>query len=169
MDLEFQIQAASIQETQPEHLTPREICLINAYRKAHAQAKVHPDHLVLGSDTLVCSGSKIYGKPESLDAAHRILTELQGHTHEVITGVCLVQWRVRRQRLFAESTFVTFRPLDTLAIRKYLALINPLDKAGGYAIQEHGDLLVERVSGSVSNVIGLPLERLAEEFLNFEF
>ena len=92
-----------------------------------------------------------------------MLTRLQGRTHHVITGVCLMNRRQREQLLFAESTAVKFRRLTARQIAEYLALINPLDKAGAYAIQEHGDRIVQAIEGSFSNVVGLPLERLAAE------
>jgi septum formation protein len=92
-----------------------------------------------------------------------MLEQLQGRAHEVVTAVCLLHLRHHRQRVFAESTTVTFRPLDAVIIRRYLARVNPLDKAGAYAIQEEGDLLIEKVAGSYTNVVGLPLERLGAE------
>jgi len=91
------------------------------------------------------------------------LERLQGQTHVVVTGLCLLHLRSHRQRIAAESTAVTFRKLDAVKIRRYLTQVNPLDKAGAYAIQEHGDQIIERVSGSYSNVVGLPMERLTAE------
>jgi septum formation protein len=76
--------------------------------------------------------------------------------------------RAHRQRTFADSTRVKFRALSTTEIRHYLAQINPLDKAGAYAIQDNGDLIVEKISGSYTNVDGLPLERLREEFAHWQ-
>jgi septum formation protein len=92
-----------------------------------------------------------------------MLEKLQGRTHHVVTAVCLLRLRSHRQKVFAESSAVTFRPLDPQTIRRYLDQVSPLDKAGAYAIQERGDLIVERVSGSYTNVVGLPLEKLREE------
>jgi len=138
---------------------------INAYRKARAVAKKLPDALVLAADTLVYLDreTKLFGKPRDPGHAFEMLTELQGRTHAVITGVCLMHLREHRQRVFAEWTDVRFHPLTAGQIRKYLELINPLDKAGAYAIQEHGELVVAEVSGSYSNVVGLPVERVREE------
>jgi septum formation protein len=75
----------------------------------------------------------------------------------------LLNLRNHQQKIFAETTAVTFRPLDAVKIRRYLTKVNPLDKAGAYAIQEEGDLIIERISGSYTNVVGLPLERLRPE------
>ena len=98
-----------------------------------------------------------------MNDAHAMLTKLQGRTHEVVTGVCLIHLRNHRQKVFAESTTVTFRTLHSDQIRRYLTKVDPLDKAGAYAIQEEGDAIVKNVNGSVSNVIGLPIERLKAE------
>lgn len=93
-----------------------------------------------------------------------MLEQLQGETHQVITAVCLLSLRAHRQKIFAETTAVTFRSLDAVQIRRYLTRVNPLDKAGAYAIQEEGDALVDKIDGSYSNVVGLPLERLKTEW-----
>ena len=160
MGLEFRTLPSSVEEVTPAHLSPHEICQINAYRKAWAIAKQNPDALVLGADTLVFLGERVYGKPHDLDQAMRMLSELQGQTHHVVTGVCLIYHRLHQQSVFAESTAVTFRALAQEDIADYLKVVNPLDKAGAYAIQEHGEKIVSSIQGSYSNVVGLPLERL---------
>lgn len=159
----FDVVPASVTECEPEHLTTIETCLLNAHRKARHVAKRYPDRLVLAADTLVALGPRRFGKPANRDEAFRMLTELAGHDHEVVTGVTLIELRRHRERLFAETTVVSFRPLEADRIREYLTRVDPLDKAGAYAIQEHGELLVEGIRGSYSNVVGLPLERLFEE------
>lgn len=161
--LKFKIVPSDASEIHDEQLTAIELCQLNASRKARAVAKRFPDSLVLGADTLVYLDTTLFGKPANLAEAVRMLKQLQGRTHQVVTGVCLVQLERGRQRVLAESTQVKFRLLSARQIRDYLARINPLDKAGAYAIQEHGDKIVESVSGSFSNVVGLPLERLREE------
>jgi septum formation protein len=140
------------------------VAQINAYRKARLIAKKHPDQLVLGADTVVSLGRKLFGKPGTLREAQEMLAQLQGRTHLVVTGVCLLHLREHKQRTFSVSTAVTFRTLHAEQIRRYLAKINPLDKAGGYAIQEEGDSIVKNITGSFTNVVGLPMERLKEEF-----
>jgi septum formation protein len=159
----FTIVAARTREAHPEYLTPHEVAQINAYRKSRAVAQKHPDTLVLGADTIVCLGETIFGKPRNLAEARDMLYELQGRTHEVVTGVCLLHLRLHRQKLFAVRTRVAFRELSAAQINSYLTRVDPLDKAGAYAIQEHGDEIVTSISGSFSNVVGLPLERVCEE------
>jgi septum formation protein len=163
LGLKFRVVPSEAPEARHEELTARELSQLNAYRKARIVAKQIPDALVLGADTLVSYGTRLFGKPTSLDEAERMISQLQGRTHQVVTGVCLIHLRRFRQKMFAETTDVTFRPLDRKQIRHYLEMIHPLDKAGAYAIQVKGELIVERVAGSVSNVVGLPVERLKKE------
>jgi septum formation protein len=163
LGLEFRVVPSEVPELHQTELTARELAQINAYRKARAAAKKFPDALVLGADTLVYLDARLFGKPESLEQAYQMLEQLQGQTHHVVTGICLLHLRTHRQRIFTETTAVTFRPLDAVKIQRYLVRVNPLDKAGAYAIQEAGDLIVEKISGSFSNVVGLPLERLRAE------
>lgn len=163
LGVEFRAVPAEISEIEHEELSARELAQINAYRKARAVAKKHPDTMVLAADTVVCLETKLFGKPADLEAAYLMLQSLGGRTHEVVTAVCLLHLRQRRQKIFCDSTQVTFRPLDAVKIRRYLNQVNPLDKAGAYGIQEHGEEIVEKIAGSYSNVVGLPLERLATE------
>lgn len=161
---EFRILPAHVEEVAHEHLSPLEICQLNAHRKARVVAKKNPDDMVMGADTLVFLDDEILGKPVDLDDARRMLGRLQGRTHQVVTGVCLVHLRMHRERMFAVSTDVLFHPMDDRQISRYLQLVNPLDKAGAYAIQERGELIIAEISGSFSNVVGLPLEKLNSEF-----
>ena len=163
LGLDFTIVTRPTEEAHHEDFTARELCLFNAYRKARAVAKLHPQALVLGADTLVYLGTTLYAKPSDMADAHRMLRELAGHTHQVVTGVCLLHLARHHCQLFAETTNVTFKPLSDSQISAYLAAIQPLDKAGAYAIQDRGDEIVQRISGSFSNVVGLPVERVKHE------
>jgi len=131
----------------------------NARAKAREVAARHPRSVVLGADTLVWLDGTPLGKPPGLDEARQMLRQLSGRVHEVATGVHLLRMEPRQQAEFHELTRVRFRTLDENVIDRYLASVDVLDKAGAYALQEHGDLLVETVEGSRSNVIGLPVER----------
>lgn len=163
LELKFEVMPSDATEVFDEHLSPLELCQLNAHRKARAVAKKIPDVLVLGADTLVFLEREIFGKPRNLDEAKQMLARLQGRTHQVVTGVCLMHLRAHRERIFAVSTDVTFHPLNAEQISDYLSKINPLDKAGAYAIQEHGDKIVAEIFGSYSNVVGLPLDELGAE------
>ncbi|MGZ4963134.1 MAG: Maf family protein, partial [Limisphaerales bacterium] len=138
------------------------------YRKARLVSKHHPDALVIGMDTVVALASQVLGKPHDMDEAFAMMRALQGQTHLVLTGVCLIHLRSHKQKIFTEQTIVTFRSLDEEQIREYYRHVNPLDKAGAYAIQEKGDQIVAQVKGSYTNVVGLPMERLQVELTEFE-
>jgi septum formation protein len=163
LGIDFKVVPSAAPEIHHQQLTAREASRINAYRKARAVAKRFPDALVLGADTLVYLDTRLFGKPANLEEAYVMLETLQGRTHNVVTAFCLLHLREHRQRICADETAVTFRPLDAVKIRRYLTKVDPLDKAGAYAIQEEGDLLIEKISGSYSNVVGLPIERLKAE------
>jgi len=163
LGLDFQVIPSDAAEIFDDHLSPLELCQLNAHRKARAVAKRHPDALVLGADTLVFLDREIMGKPATVREARRMLGRLQGRTHQVVTGVSLIHLREYRERMFAASTDVTFHPLTADQINSYLSQTDPLDKAGAYAIQEHGEAIVSEIFGSLSNVVGLPVEVLKEE------
>ena len=163
LKVEFRVLPGDATEVAYEYLSPQEICQLNAHRKARAVAKKIPDALVLGADTLVFLEGAVLGKPADLAEARSMLARLQGRTHQVVTGVSLIHLRGHRERIFAVSTDVTFRPLDESQIDAYIAKTNPLDKAGSYGIQDYGELIISEISGSYSNVVGLPLERLSAE------
>ena len=163
----FQVETATVEELEDPNFTPRELCRANAFRKAQVAAMRHPEKLVIGADTLVHVDNETFGKPASLAEARRMLRRLSGRSHEVTTACCLVQWRPPRRVVFDETTLVRFAALSDRQIRNYLAAIDPLDKAGAYAIQEHGEWIVEALEGSFTNVVGLPVERLREELASW--
>lgn len=167
LPVKFRVLPAAVVEVSHEHLTPLEVCQLNAHRKARAVAKKIPDALVIGADTLVFLDREILGKPRHRAEAQRMLGRLQGRTHQVVTGVCLMHLRSHRERIFAVSTDVLFHPLTARQIRDYLDQIHPLDKAGAYAIQEGGEKIISEISGSFSNIVGLPLEKLREELCHW--
>ena len=163
LKVNFQVVPGKVEEVAHEHFSPLEVCQLNAHRKAFAVAKKIPDALVLGADTLVFLDNEILGKPRNLAEARGMLARLQGRWHQVVTGVSLIHLRKHQERIFAASTDVRFHPLDAKQIQEYTSKVRTLDKAGAYAIQESGELLISEVSGSFSNVVGLPLELLREE------
>ena len=129
----------------------------NAQLKARAVAGRHPGALVIGADTIVVLDGVVFGKPRDLAEAGAMLEKLTGREHEVITAVCMVH---RTEFSFTETSRVRMRQLSREQIAEYLKKINPLDKAGAYAAQEFGEMIIERVEGSFTNVMGLPIERL---------
>ncbi|MEM6911826.1 MAG: Maf family protein [Verrucomicrobiota bacterium] len=166
--LSFAVRASAAEELHDPQLSAAALTEENAFRKASAVASEFPSALVLGADTLVYLDGEPFGKPRDLEEAFFMLSRLAGRTHQVCTGVCLLEKASAKQRRFHAVTAVTFRALDPAGIGEYLASIDPLDKAGGYAAQEHGEKIIERLDGSWSNVIGLPMEALQAELKNWK-
>jgi septum formation protein len=133
-----------------------------AYLKAMAAIEVHrlARGLVLGADTVVELGGRIIGKPADAADARRILSELSGSEHAVLTGLALVDLDGGRRMLAHDVTRVRMRRLAPEEIAAYVASGEALGKAGAYALQETGDRYVEQLVGSVTNVVGLPMELL---------
>ena len=155
---------AEVEEIQPsEGFAAEEAVRRNAEMKADAVAALHPDALVIGSDTVVVCGSRIFGKPADRAEAAAMLRTLSGRAHLVMTAVALRRKERGLASSFVETSRVRFKVLSDAVIREYMSRVNVMDKAGAYAIQEHAELILERLEGSLSNVIGLPAERLAEE------
>jgi septum formation protein len=158
----FEIIPADVDEIAHPHFTPEEIVLDNARMKARAIAMQHPDARVLGVDTIVAFEGEIFGKPADMSAAFAMLNRLNGRTHEVFSGVCLVENGGGREETFTEVTHVQFHHRTDEELRSYLARIGPLDKAGAYAAQDDKGEMIAHFEGSFSNVIGLPMEKLNE-------
>lgn len=139
---------------------PEVLAMQNAQLKARAVAGRHPDSIVIGADTIVVLDGKIFGKPSNPNEAMKMLEQLVGRQHQVMTAVCLIHRSLDMEITFADTTRVWMRALTREQIGEYFSKINPLDKAGAYAAQKHGNTIIERVEGSYSNVVGLPTERL---------
>lgn len=154
------VTADEVEEAHDASLSPAVLTEHNARLKAGAVAARHPGALVLGADTLVYLNGDPLGKPASEDEAAAMLRRLSGRTHTVCTGVCLAGPGSGEPDCFHDLTLVTFRPLTEEIISEYLRRVHVLDKAGAYAAQEHGELIIERMDGSWSNVVGLPVEAL---------
>jgi len=125
--------------------------------------------LVVAADTLVVLPDRVLGKPASGEEAERMLEALAGREHRVVTGVVVTDPATGRTYGATEETEVTFRPLDRQAIKAYVSTGEPADKAGAYAVQGVGSLLVEGIKGDYFNVVGLPLGCLAKLLERFDF
>jgi septum formation protein len=159
---DFIAQPASITELTVDFLTPGELTLLNACRKTFAVARSEPDAVVLGADTLVALETVILGKPANLDEARRMLTQLSGRTHEVLTAIAISNFSERRTVSAVVESEVRFRKLDADLIDRYLSRIDPLQKAGAYAAQVDPGTVIERIDGSFTNVVGLPMETVSQ-------
>jgi septum formation protein len=132
----------------------------NARIKASSVAQSNLQHWVLGADTLVALEERVLGKPNSIGEATEMLQFLSGQTHQVSTGLCLINRTLDYEETRVETSQVTFKEINDSTIAEYFKEVNPLDKAGSYAIQTRPDLIIKKFEGSHSNVIGLPLELL---------
>lgn len=151
--LSFEVIPSPAEEIHDAALGMEGLCEENARLKAAAVAAHHPEAVVIGADTLVFLEGQPLGKPKDMAEATRMLRRLSGYVHDVCTGVCICAPGGTVRTLHA-VTEVVFRKLDEATISEYLAKTSPLDKAGAYGIQDHGEMIV----GSYENVMGLPVE-----------
>lgn len=154
--LRFDVIASPAEEIHDPSMPPGALCEENARLKAAAVAANHSEAWVIGADTLVFLDGHPLGKPRDRAEAAAMLERLSARTHEVRTGVCVVTPTGTRVT-FHETTRVTFHPLDAEAIRGYHAVVDPLDKAGAYGIQDYGDWIIKSIEGPFDNVMGLPV------------
>ena len=140
---------------------PEEVVLGNALAKANNVAEKHREAIVISADTVVVVGGEVLGKPVSASEAEEMLTLLQGRTHRVMTALAVVHAASGAVESDLVETRVRMLPMTSEEIRAYVGTGEPMDKAGGYAIQGLGAVLVDEIEGCSFNVVGLPLSRLA--------
>jgi septum formation protein len=159
--ISFTVQPADVDETPLPGELPRECAERLARDKALAVWRLRPQDVVLGADTIVVVDEAILGKPIDPADAARMLRQLSGRVHSVITGVCVVEaagtGENRELRTASETTLVTMNDLSDDEIRDYVATGEPMDKAGAYAIQGMASRWIPRIEGDYSNVVGLPV------------
>jgi septum formation protein len=161
----FRVEVPGVEEWDGDnhpHMPPVELARHNARIKGEAVFAINRQAYILAADTIVYCDGRVLGKPDGLEDARAMLAWLSGKTHEVLTAVVWINGASRVMKEFVARTWVTFRPLDAAGIEDYLAKVHVLDKAGSYALQDHGESIVERIEGSRSNVIGLPMEKVLE-------
>ena len=167
LEIDFEIKLKEIEEIYPDHLKAEEITNFLAKLKASAfENELQDNEVLITSDTIVWLDNKALGKP--IDASHalRMLTEMSGKTHKVITSVCIKS--TKKEVVFYDETLVTFTDLSLDEIEFYLKNYTPFDKAGSYGIQEWiGLVAIEKIEGSYANVVGLPTHKLYKELMNF--
>lgn len=163
----FRVISADVDETYYDDVPVRAFPEYLASKKANAvSAKAEQEEIIIAADTIVLKEEKIYGKPTDRADAIRILTELSGARHDVITGVCLLAHG--KENTFSELTKVYFNALTAEQITFYVDTFKPFDKAGAYAIQEWiGVIGIRKIEGCYFNVMGLPMSRVWEELQKF--
>lgn len=157
----FEVVSSDVEELEPGSLPIRKLCTANAARKARAVFTERPDSVIIGADTLVGVEGEVLGKPSGMREAVDMLARLSGRVHEVCTGVCVLC--SEEEHAFFDVTWVRFRHFGREVINEYIERVDVLDKAGAYAIQEHGKMLVDQIEGDYANVVGLPVRRVQEE------
>jgi septum formation protein len=154
----FDVVVAEVTEHEDPATDPRVMVAHNAALKADWVSARHPDAFVLGADTTVFLDGEAINKPRDLDESRRMLGRLAGRTHTVFTGIALRRGSTGLRRDQGVSSEVEFLAFGPDVIESYLLLVNTLDKAGGYSIQEHADRIIARHRGSLSNIMGLPMD-----------
>lgn len=167
LGLKFDVVIKEYTEIYPENLDGEEIARYIAYEKAVSfKSEISDNDIVITADTIVWCNNKVLGKPLNSEDAIRILKEISGNTHEVITGVSL--FSSFKEITFSVSTKVTFETLSEEEISYYVDKFQPYDKAGAYGIQEWiGIAACSKIDGSYFNVVGLPVQRLYKELQEF--
>ena len=163
----FEIIPADVEEDLEGHDDPEAMVRFNAELKASWVAVQWPHRFVLGSDTTVHIDGRVLNKPKDMDEARQMLKTLSGRTHFVYTGYSLQC--VEKELVVTEGvrSEVSFKTLDDDAITRYFAVVNPLDKAGSYGIQQGTEIIIASFEGSHSNIMGLPIEETKETLARF--
>jgi septum formation protein len=165
--LKFEVDSCDIIEDLTSDLAPRELAKKISAEKAQAAVEKYSDAIIIAADTIGVFEGKIIGKPHTATEARKILSILSGKSHLVITGYTIIDTGTRKTVTKSVQTKVYFRNLSESEIDAYVKTGEPLDKAGAYAIQGLGALIVEKIEGDYYNVIGLPLSSLMESLKGF--
>jgi septum formation protein len=168
LGIEFQAVPCGVEEMWDSDISIGELVEGNALLKARDVAARRRTGLIVGADTVVACEGEIFGKPSDMEDARRILRRLAGKTHQVYSGIAVVRADDDLSKTAHAVTDVTFRTLSESQLTRYLEMIDPLDKAGAYAIQGAGGIIIEKISGCYYNVVGLPLALLDELLAHFD-
>ena len=158
----FEIIPADVTEHEAPDADPREMVRHNAALKADWVAARHPDATIIGADTTVFIDRTVLNKPRDRAEARAMLRLLRGRTHTVFTGLAIRRQRDGLKLDQGVASEVTFKAFDDATLDLYLSRVHTLDKAGGYAIQDHGELIIAGFTGSHTNIVGLPLEEMKQ-------
>lgn len=166
LGLTFTVKPANVNEAYPSHLKGKDIALYIAQQKASVFNNLEANELVITCDTIVWIDDVALGKPENSADAKQMLQQLSGKTHEVISAVCIKS--NQKEQLFYDVTEVSFNTLSPSDIAYYVETFQPFDKAGSYGIQEWIGLVgIEKINGSYTNVVGMPMEKLYKELMKW--
>jgi len=162
IDVPFEIVISHYEENNAMKSWPSKIVMTHAKGKVGDVIPRVKSGVIIGADTLVYKDKRIYGKPKNMADAYRMLKELQGKSHYVYTALALFDTDKKKWVIDYLRTKVSMRPLTKKEITRYFELISPLDKAGSYAIQEAGSIIIDKIEGCYYNVLGFPMAKLDE-------
>ncbi len=163
--LEFTVAVSDFDETKIKFKTPQEMVEKLSFEKAKMIAQKYPKAIIIGADTTVIFQKEIIGKPKSKADAFRILRLLSGNTHEIVTGFTVIKGKKSVTKHVISK--VRFKKMTEAEIKAYVETGDPMDKAGGYGIQEKGGLFMENIEGDYFNVVGLPIFAVARALKQF--
>jgi len=162
MKLSFEIIPSNADESVSSTYLTESIPLVFACKKASAIATSYHNDTIIAADTIVIHNGEIFNKPKDENDAVKTLLTLSGKTHNVITGVCILRLADNLIIRFSETSSVTFKKFNKSTALKYMNLVNVMDKAGAYGIQEYKNMIISSFSGSKTNIMGFPLERFKQ-------
>jgi len=165
--LSFEVQASPYEEDMSLDMSPIKLSEHLSFEKAKAVAEKSQDAIVIAADSFVACDNKYLGKPKTKEEAKEMLKMLSGKEHEIFTGVSIIDSKDSRSVSFHETIKVFMKKLSPETIDRYVKTGEPLDKAGAYAIQGIGAVLIEKIEGDFFGAMGLPLSRLSEELKSF--
>jgi septum formation protein len=158
--LEFEVRESEYEEDMSVMSDPYELAKFLALGKAQDVARHYEDAIIIGGDTFVFYEGKFIGKPKDKDDAKRILSNFSGNTHNIVTGLAVIDTKNGVIVSDYDEAKVTFRKLTPKEIEDYVATGEPLDKAGAYGLMHRGAVLIEKINGDFYSVVGLPLNKL---------
>lgn len=165
--LKFDVIPSNVDEDLTLKMKPEDFVQFYAQEKANDVAKVHPDHLTIGADTVVVFDEQIIGKPRDKDDSYNMLMSLSGNTHKVLTGISMHCSKRQINDTFFARTDVTFNHLCDTDISYYIETYRPFDKAGSYGIQDWFSVCVKKIDGCFYNVMGFPLSAFYEYYKKY--
>ena len=161
-NLKFKIIKSNIDEVILSKESPYQVVMRLAYEKSMDIAYSNKDKLIIGADTVVCLDDVILGKPKDELEAIEMIKKLSGKTHQVITGISLINLDANKKIIDYVVSYVKFKNLSHEDVMDYIQTNESLDKAGAYGIQGYGALLVEEIKGDYFNIVGLPISKLSD-------
>jgi len=167
LGLEFEVKVSEVDETLDENMPAAQQVEKLAERKASVVAAQSTKGLVIGADTLVVLGGKPLGKPADREEAVQMLKSLQGRSHEVFTGLAVIDAATGQSVVTHQATAVRFKPLSSEQIQRYVDTGEPMGKAGAYAVQGKASIFIDSIRGCYFNVVGLPVAKLADALRMF--